>query len=86
MKRCSETRCPSDELLVYTRFNNCILAKPDGLEAVLRSLTSVTGSLRILLKYLLHGHLFGGWVPAGLSVLNECSGAFTSSLLDGSAM
>ena len=25
---------PSDELLVYTRFNNCILAKPDGLEAV----------------------------------------------------
>ena len=68
---------PSDELLVYTRFNNCILAKPDGLEAVLRSLTSVTGSLRILLKYLLHGHLFGGWVPAGLSVLNECSGAFT---------
>lgn len=43
---------PSDELLVYTRFNNCILAKPDGLEAVLRSLTSVTGSLRILLKCL----------------------------------
>lgn len=25
---------PSDELLVYIRFNNCILAKPDGLEAV----------------------------------------------------
>ena len=60
---------PSDELLVYTRFNNCILAKPGGLEAVFA-----------LFNFSDWQPADPPEVPfctGTSSVLNECSGTFT---------
>ena len=68
---------PSDELLVYTRFNNCILAKPDGLEAVFALFNFSDWQPGDPPKCLLYGAPLLRLGFAGLSVLNECSGAFT---------